>query len=337
MVATDLLGEPNDDQMKIILPEQHENDTHSNLSARFKEQNVDFKNQYCKIYSVRLEKMFQLLQRRIVKKWGEKYPVVKVHKLQEESDSTCIIIGTLFKDQKLKPSILRKISEHNSLIPQPIYTHFTDDSDQLFIEDDLQRYEVVGNIDTHKLVTGISCALLGRDLGKGKFLVEDFTFASCQPQVERPIDVPDRYVCFLSGLDLVNYEKVTGSLKLCVDYVMGFMGDDEIVSKISRVVVAGNSVRCEDEVKKLVSMEAKATVSNDTLEAVKKLDIVVSQFSRLMNVDVMPGKYDPSNHLLAQQAMHRCIFPLSKRYEKFSSVSNPYEFVVDGIRILGND
>lgn len=264
---------------------------------------------------------------------GKKYPVIKVHKLQEESNKKCIIIGTLFKDQKLKPSILKKISEVNSLIPQPVYTHFSDESDQLFIEDDLQRFQLIGNINTKNLVTGISCALLGTDQGKGKFLVEDYCFVECRPQIDRPLNISERYVCFISGLDLLNYEKVVMPLKLCVDYIAGFLGEDS--SKISRFIVAGNSVRVEHEMKSDVKMETTVVVSNDVLEAVKKLDLILSQFARFIDVDVMPGQYDPSNHLLAQQAMHRCMFPISSQFERFQTVTNPYLCEVDGVKILG--
>lgn len=248
----------------------------------------------------------------------------------------CIIIGTLFKNQQLKPSILKKISEANTLVPPPIYTHFTDDSDQLFIEDDLQRYQLLGNIDTQKLVTGISCALLGTDQGKGKFSVEDYCFIDCQQQIERPLNNEERYICLISGLDLVNYHLVIGHLKLFTDFVMGFMGDENTVSKISRLIVAGNSIRTEAEAKKQILMETRVVASNETLEAVKKLDLILSQFARIMNVDVMPGEFDPSNHLLAQQVMHKCMFPLASQFNTFTTVTNPYEFEADGVRILGN-
>lgn len=253
--------------------------------------------------------------------------------MQEETNKKCIIIGTLFKDQKLKPSILKKISEKNSLIPQPVYTHFADESDLLYIEDDLQRYQVIGNIETHKLVTGITCALLGTDQGKGKFLVEDYCFVQCRPQIETPLSVPERYICFISGLGLINYEKVLMPLKLCIDYIAGFLSDD--VSKITRLIVAGNSVRTEAEVKSDSKIETTAVASNEVLEAVKKLDLILSQFARFIDVDLMPGQYDPSNHLLAQQEMHRCMFPLSNQFERFHTVTNPYQCEVDGIRILG--
>lgn len=67
----DLLGEISDEPVKLIRPEEHEKSTYTNLSTKFKEHDrVDFKKQYCKIYSVRLEKMFELLHDRVQLKWG---------------------------------------------------------------------------------------------------------------------------------------------------------------------------------------------------------------------------------------------------------------------------
>lgn len=88
--------------------------------------------------------MTALLMERISKKWGTDYPVLKLYKLLETDCEQCVVIGTLFKDQKLKPSLLKQISESNNLLPPPVLTHFTDESDVLYIEDEYQRYQLIG-------------------------------------------------------------------------------------------------------------------------------------------------------------------------------------------------
>ena len=40
-------------------------------------------------------------------------------------------------------------------MPQPTRAKFTDESDKLILEDELQRITLVGDIDTHSFVTGI--------------------------------------------------------------------------------------------------------------------------------------------------------------------------------------
>lgn len=46
----------------------------------------------------------------------------------------------------------------------------------------------------------------------------------------------------------------------------------------------------------------------------------------------MPGEFDPSNHVIPQQALHRCMFPLSNASGTFRSVTNPFDCSVDGVR-----
>jgi DNA polymerase delta subunit 2 len=63
----------------------------------------------------------------------------------------------------LKPSILREISEENQLAPPPSRSHYTDDSDILILEDEIQRIRLIGKIEVNQQVTGIVSAVLGTD------------------------------------------------------------------------------------------------------------------------------------------------------------------------------
>lgn len=108
-------------------------------------------------------------------------------------------------------------------------------------------------------------------------------------------------------------------------------------SKIARVIIAGNSTRIQPERKPpTISLISKTVVANDTVEAVKYLDGFLLQLSQMIDVDVMPGKNDPANHILPQQPMHHCLFPKAMLYKSLHNVPNPYECTVDGVRILGS-
>lgn len=92
---------------------------------------------------------------------GTAYPVRRMTDLREDNPEKCIIIGTSFVHQKLKPSILREIAEETQLAPQPIRHNFVDESDQLILEDEMQRIQLL-NISVHDFVTGIVLAVLGK-------------------------------------------------------------------------------------------------------------------------------------------------------------------------------
>ncbi|VEN64633.1 unnamed protein product [Callosobruchus maculatus] len=308
---------------------------YENLSETFAEQPSDYSRQYCSIYLSRLKAMEEFLKERVKEKWGDKYPICKLYKLVEENYDECIVIGTIFKNQKCKPSILKQLAEASQLEMQPVFSR-PDETDQLFVEDELQRYLLLGNIDGKTLVTGITCALLGKDIGKGKFQVKECLFADYRPQIEHPVFSDDLYVVFASGLEFVNSHKFLPNLEMFIFWLSGMLGCDDTVSKIARVILAGNSIRCKaEEHFSSISLTARVPESQETIEAVARFDSFLKQVCQLVAVDVMPGKHDPSNHILPQKQMHFCMFPKSKVYKSFTPVTNPYSFSLDKLRILG--
>ncbi|XP_017770449.1 PREDICTED: DNA polymerase delta small subunit [Nicrophorus vespilloides] len=311
---------------------------YKNLSKRFNNPGSDYSKQYCSIYNIRLGKMRQILAECIQIKWGPDYPVCKLHELSTSSYTKCVIIGTLFKDQKLKPSVLKQLAEGNQLVPQPVHTHFTDASDVLYIEDELQRYQLNGGLNSSDIVTGITCALLGQDLGTGKFLVEDYCFAGYRSQIERPLKTEDSYIVLISGLDLMHIEKSLLSLQLFSNWVSGALGkiNKYDPASIARVIIAGNSIRSETiKSKPTISMTSRTEESSEAIDAVKTLDTFLVQLCQVLDVDIMPGEHDPSNHILPQKNMHHCMFPNAAVYKSTNLVSNPYECDIDGVRIIG--
>lgn len=155
-----------------------------NQSDRFIFKQKDYARQFSHVYLSRLKILGDLLKEKAEAKWGKfflcswffncnltqfyfllsgrKYQIKELRDLREQSQEICVIIGTLFKQQTLKPSILKEISEKNQLVPQPLRTNYVDDSDKLILEDTLQRIKVTGKLDVHNVVTGIVCAILGK-------------------------------------------------------------------------------------------------------------------------------------------------------------------------------
>lgn len=61
----------------------------------------------------------------------------------------------------LKPSILRELAEENQLAPLPPPQDYNDASDDIILEDEIQRIKLVGNVNVGELVSGIIVAVLG--------------------------------------------------------------------------------------------------------------------------------------------------------------------------------
>lgn len=125
---------------------------------------------------------------------GSQIPIRKLSELADESKEKCIVIGTLFKHQELKPSVLKEISEEHQITPQPVLSKFISENDQLILEDEMQRIRLIGNFNIKNLVTGIVVGLLGYENEEGKFEVEDMCFAGVNVCPEKQILVDDRWI-----------------------------------------------------------------------------------------------------------------------------------------------
>jgi DNA polymerase delta subunit 2 len=62
--------------------------------------------------------------------------------------------------------------------------------------------------------------------------------------------------------------------------------------------------------------------------------MLLSNIKSSVDVDLMPGEFDPANYTLPQQPLHKCMFPQASRYPTFQTVTNPYDFIVEGVRYL---
>lgn len=168
--------------------------------------------------------------------------------------------------------------------------------------------------------------------------VHDYCFAGYRSQIERPIIEEDYYIILIGGLDLIHIEKTMLSLQLFTKWISGNLGefDDVKVRNIARLIVVGNCIRNEKEATKpSLSLTSRTPVSSDSIDAVKTLDALLYTWCAAIDVDIMPGENDPTNHILPQQPMHRCMFPNAGLYKSLHLVSNPYEFDINGLKLLG--
>ncbi|XP_023946152.2 DNA polymerase delta subunit 2 [Bicyclus anynana] len=304
---------------------------YTDTSKRFYEASRDFSKQYAHIYSARLSTFRNILQPVINKRWGNKYKILKLCDLRDKG-TTCIIVGTLFKLQELKPSILKELSDQLEVIPQPARTHFVHETDSLVLEDELQRVKLSGDcIHVNEVVTGVVAALLGSEDDDGVFTIKDMCWAGCNIQKPLPVLSNDRYIVLMSGLNLASKSgDHMFALNLFLEWLSGFCGTSEYqeeLSKIVRVIIAGG----------IYANQSNESILNETdvIAASELVDTFSAAVSAVTPLDLMPGCKDPASIMLPQKPFHYCLFPKATEYKSFNRVSNPYECDIGGFLCLG--
>lgn len=169
--------------------------------------------------------------------------------------------------------------------------------------------------------------------------MEDHLFYECGPQKPLKDLTSSPLLVFMSGLDQSSTHDFTMSIELFQQWLYGNLPNidkdfDFEASNVVRVIIAGNSVRTSMEVRpKTILMRQPESIV--TLQAVKAVDDLLFGWSQSVNVDLMPGEFDPANCMLPQQPMHHCMFPNSISCGALRCVTNPYEFYIEDRLILG--
>jgi len=173
------------------------------------------------------------------------------------------------------------------------------------------------------------------------FVVQDLLFYECGPALPLKEIASSPLVVFISGLDLANMEHCATSLQLFQNWIYGnyeMLPTDEINPlNIVRLVIVGNSIKASPakQQKNMSAMTLRTVDTKDMFNSLKILDEIVSNLAESIEVDLMPGEFDPSNKMLPQQPFHHCMFPKSAVNRAFNGVPNPYQFEIEGRLVLG--
>uniref|UniRef100_A0A0C9Q851 CG12018_0 protein n=2 Tax=Fopius arisanus TaxID=64838 RepID=A0A0C9Q851_9HYME len=302
--------------------------------GRFKIENKTYGAQYRNIYTARLKKLQSILKERVKLKWGN-HKILQLTNLSDmtEADAAVILIGTLYKHQEFKPSILKEMSEELQLVPQPTRSNYSSIKDQLFLEDETLRVRLVGDhMDVGEIVTGLVCAVLGRELENGCFWVQDFCFPGMCPRVStsRSLSSHPGRVLLISGLDMANTPDSL-ELELLTEWITGMAGNPQAQrssATVCLVIIAGNSVRGSVETYPhrgySGARNQRTTAAVETILATHRFDKFLKQIVENCRVLLMPGEFDPSNHSIPQQSLHHCILPESSRLKTLHCGTNPW-------------
>ncbi|KAL5545463.1 hypothetical protein UlMin_005150 [Ulmus minor] len=314
---------------------QRKQSTYNSMDEKYAIEKETYKGQqFSQIYFARLHLMRTILYS-IVPNWKSHLPVCTVLELEEGKE--CIVVGTLYKHMKLKPSILDEYSKERSVLPLVKLHNFMHSDDYLVLEDESGRVKLGGTVLLPSVyVTGVVVALHGKG-GTGDFVVLDVLEAGLPAQIERsPKSKEDKYVVFVSGLRVGSSISNPLQFQLLVDHITGHLGDEKeqgIAAQIVHVVVAGNSIEFP---RALLNGQNLAPKDQSKLsDPIKELDILLTQIAAGLSLDIMPGLDDPANFSLPQQPLNKCLFPGSSVYNTFRSCSNPHCFDLDNIRFLG--
>jgi len=333
---------------------------YENKSDQFRlgEGRKDYNRQYFEVYGARLAAMRPLIVAAAKASLGNNIQVKNLSDLREDEDEVSVsqqqedvlIVGTVFKQQERKPSILKELSEPSEdgeLELEPAHTKYTSDTDSLVLEDETMRVKMEdphGKMKPGDLVNGVVAGVWGREAQGGKFAVKDVFFSGLKSEEEEQGETSSKNesisLCLISGLQLGGEGgECLSAVQLAVDWLAGSASvpeEQSRVAQVGRLVIAGDSLSDLTREKGEQNKALYLTVGNaaGSIAAVRQLDDLLVQAALTMSVDLMPGPQDPATCVLPQQPLHRLMFPQTGRMPTFQSVTNPYAFTMAGRKII---
>ncbi|KAJ6547330.1 DNA polymerase alpha/epsilon subunit B-domain-containing protein [Mycena capillaripes] len=308
--------------------------------------NKSYKHQYANIYFVRLRILRDVVEEKARQRWhgikGNPTLVPKV--LEVEKSQLCYIVGTVYMDMPLKPNVMEDIARDNSIPPPPPLSKFYSPDDNIMLEDESGRIQLVGErVVGARLVTGVIIAALGIETPTGEFEVVDICYAEMAPQpthgeAEGQMDIDadpqtDPWIAVVSGLDIGSTSPADAQIQMLVEYLTGEEGGSHeqiSAAQISRLIIAGDSLAPvvikgegfdEKEGKKgrRYGYDATSFSPHPTLS----LSAHLLDIARAMPIHLLPGETDPSGVILPQQPFPRAMFGAVSSYGSFSCETNP--------------
>ncbi|KAK5123887.1 hypothetical protein LTR85_002083 [Meristemomyces frigidus] len=314
----------------------------------------------------------------------------------------CWVVGTCYMEMPLKPNVLEDIGKEHWIAAPPLRVKYDEGvglavegargahpagadgvGTQIMLEDESGRLRLTGGfLRGCLLVTGAIVAVVGTENKDGDFEVLDLRVPDL-PRHPQRWEADDGNaallgkklashkrpeagkVAIVSGLGISGDEGDTLTLDLLLEYLLGestSSADQEDASRISRLVIAGNSLSHASPIPSRQDMLTAASKNAAKASGTRKygydsaaynaaptdrLDQWLASLLPSMPITLLPGEQDPTSTSLPQQPIHAAMFPHSRNYMApptakdssevgwFDSQTNPAEFDLDGFRFLG--
>ncbi|KAL9644848.1 hypothetical protein ABK040_005329 [Willaertia magna] len=307
--------------------------------------NKNFEQQFSKLYFNRIAE----LKPPLLKKLNKLFPNTTHAKtmLELTHGVTYSVVGTLYKEMKLKPNILRDFTMEKTMgedsSEYDTLENCVSETDFLILEDSSgsrcnvvfeNRDSELNKTMTNQLISGIIVGAVGKIDSHGTFIATDFVFNDPAPQ--RPLKVKEEsYIAVISGINCGDSGFDYLRTQLAFDFLGGLLGDfnvqSGIVSKITRVIVAGNSVAAPTD--KSTKFDVRGSLRPKDLQSIvgfmNSVDSLLEGLASTIDVDILPGAHDPSNVTIPQQPIHPCMLPKSSNLSTCHLVTNPHIFKED--------
>jgi len=350
-----LLAPPSSDGAHECKLPRVEDTGYRNTSQKFRlgEGRKDYNRQYFEVYGARLAAMRPLVVAEARRRFGQDIQVKTLSDLREDDDEVTtsqqeeliLLVGTVFKQQERKPSILKELSEPSEdgeLEVEPAHTKYTADTDTLVLEDETMRVrleDTCGKMKVGDLVNGVVAGVWGREAQGGKFSVRDVVYSGLRGAKSEVVE-EQVSLCLVSGLELGGEgAEHLPAAQLAVDWIVGSTGapgEQEEVARLGRLVIAGDSLSQATRDRGAQTKALYLTVGSaaGSIAAVRQLDDLLVQAASSLATDIMPGPSDPATCVLPQQPLHRLMFTQAGRLPTLQSVTNPYSLAMAGRTVI---
>ncbi|KAI8372381.1 DNA polymerase alpha/epsilon subunit B-domain-containing protein [Choanephora cucurbitarum] len=294
-----------------------------------------FQQQYASIYYVRLVQLRKALEKTAKARWSSvpENPQFLSKILDIQPGRLCYMLGTVYLEMANKPNVMNNLEDEESLLRPPTPAKYRTDADVISLEDESGRIEITGScLNKEFLVTGAVIGVLGKEVTRGAFEVMDICLpgmAEQEPLRKKGNQDEANYAAILSGLHVGGKDQDDLRMQLLADFLTGELGssaDAQSSSRITRVILAGNSLSKPTKIAEKSDAVKKYGYNNQNFDAspMLQLDGWLEEICSSVDVDVMPGITDPSPLHLPQQPMHPSMFANTHQLSTFHSVTNPY-------------